>query len=375
MKINICGIGNPHNPKVWSGTPYNILKVLEANDNLASAFSSDENTLLSRFLKFTGALYYNVKPGWERRSRTVRQINAATSVKNTRRSVSNHTLHFGTGDLPFRKLPKGQYHYIYCDSTWDLWSTHSTFRHLYSKRIIKLCEELEQLSFAQATHIFPISEYVKENLINHYHVNPSKITVVGTGPGVIKPFFGQKDYRQKKILFAAKGRFEDKGGFIVLDAFKKALREHPDMHLSIVGQKKYQQMASHPNITAYDFLSIGQLQELFNSHSLFLMPAINEPWGLVYIEAMLCKMPIVGLNRNSFPELSHYGKFGVGIDSPDAERLAGVLSNLMSDTGRLTAMGAGAQSFALQQFTWRNTVQKIIDQITLIDKNGEAPAN
>jgi len=375
MKINICGIGNPHDPKVWSGTPYSILKVLEANDNLASAFSSDENTLLSRFLKFTGRLYYNTKPGWERRSRTVRQINAATSIKNTSRSVSNHTLHFGTGDLPFRRLPKGQHHYIYCDSTWDLWSAQATFRHLYSKRIINLSEELEQLSFAQARHIFSISEYVKDNLVNHYKINPSKITVVGTGPGVIKPFFGQKDYAQKKILFAAKGRFEDKGGPIVLEAFKKALQEHPDMQLSIVGQKEYRQIARHPNITAYEFLSIGQLQELFNSHSLFLMPAINEPWGLVYIEAMLCKMPIVGLNRNSFPELSRHGKFGVGIDTPDAGRLAAVLSNLLSDTSRLTAMGAGAQSYALQQFTWRNTVQRIIDQIALIDKNGGDPAN
>ena len=35
MKINICGIGDPIDPKVWSGTPYNIYTELLKTGNLA----------------------------------------------------------------------------------------------------------------------------------------------------------------------------------------------------------------------------------------------------------------------------------------------------------------------------------------------------
>jgi glycosyltransferase involved in cell wall biosynthesis len=91
---------------------------------------------------------------------------------------------------------------------------------------------------------------------------------------------------------------------------------------------------------------------------------LNEPWGLVYIEAMLCKMPIVGINRNSFPELSGYGRFGKGIEHPDPYELADVIVNLLSNPGMLQQLGEAGQAHALNKFTWQQTVDKMLDVIT-----------
>jgi len=49
-------------------------------------------------------------------------------------------------------------------------------------------------------HIFPASEYVREDLIGHYRIAPEKVTVAGMGVGKIQPFMGQKDYRNGHIL-------------------------------------------------------------------------------------------------------------------------------------------------------------------------------
>lgn len=363
MKINLSSIKNPRNPSFWSGTPYNIWKVLNDRNQVADSFATDNKGLITQLFKFTGSMYFGIPRHWERRGRIVRGLNAHHSYRKTAASSSKHTLHFGMGDLPFWKKPKDQFHYIYCDSTWNLWHTYSTLKHLYSKKIAYISEKLDKLAFDQATHIFCTSRYVKENLIQHYQIDPSKITVVGTGAGIIKPYTGPKDYSNQKILFAAKGRFQDKGGDLVLEAFSKIVKRLPNLQLSIVGQNDYTRTIQHPNITTYGFVPVEKMQELFNTHSLFVMPALNEPWGLVYIEAMLCKMPIIGLNRNSFPELSDYGKCGIGLEKADSTQLAEVLHTLISDPGKLEKMGSHGQSYAMNTFTWENTTEKIFSHI------------
>lgn len=43
----------------------------------------------------------------------------------------------------------------------------------------------------------------------------------------IEPFTGEKDYENVHILFVAKLRFDDKGGLLLLEGFKKAQRKNP----------------------------------------------------------------------------------------------------------------------------------------------------
>lgn len=204
---------------------------------------------------------------------------------------------------------------------------------------------------------------MKKNLISHYGIPEEKITTVGTGLGVIQPFFGVKDYHQKKILFTAKGRFKDKGGDLMIAAFEHALKIDPEIQLTIVGCEDGLRFKPMKNLTTLGFISLPELQELFNSHSLFVMPARNEPWGLVYIEAMLCKMPILGLNRNSFPELCGYGKYGFGIDEADPELVGAEMAEAVSRPENLEAIGLAAQKHTLEYFTWDNTIERILGKI------------
>jgi glycosyltransferase involved in cell wall biosynthesis len=233
----------------------------------------------------------------------------------------------------------------------------------YKNKLLKDAEILEKKAYQQFKHIFPLSEYVKKDLINHYEINPDKITVVGSGLGIIKPYFEKKDYQNNKILFTAKGRFKDKGGLLVLEAFKKAYDKNPNLQLTIVGQNDYNKKIDHPGIKTLGFVSIQILQELFNSHSLFLMPATNEPWGLVYLEALACKTPIMGLNRNAFPELSGHGKYGYILNNETPEELAGQLLKVMNSHEELKQKGEAGQKYCLENFSWENTTEKIIAKI------------
>lgn len=189
--------------------------------------------------------------------------------------------------------------------------------------MLKLAENLAQESYAQIKHFFPISKYVKDNLINHYHIDPKQITVVGTGRGNIEPFTGKKDYKNGHILFVGKGRFTDKGCLFLLEGFKLAQRNNPSLKLIIVAPNEYRSLVSSvPNATVTGYISWQELQNLFNTAILFAMPALNEPWGLVYLEALACKVPILGLNRNSLPEITDNGQYKFLVEEPTPDKIA-----------------------------------------------------
>jgi glycosyltransferase involved in cell wall biosynthesis len=210
-------------------------------------------------------------------------------LKKSKKDTSP-VLHFSTLDIPHNKA-NNILHFIFCDSTWNIYGNHTHYIIAYCKRLILDAEKYERRSFKASKHIFAISEHLKKNLIDYYEIDPKKVTVVGTGRGIIEPYTGSKNYSNGQILFVAKDRFFDKGGPLVLEAFKIASEKNNRLKLIIVGQDKYLKSIHYKNVEVHGFVEKYFLQQLFNSSSLFLLPAQYETWGLVYLEALSCKMP------------------------------------------------------------------------------------
>jgi glycosyltransferase involved in cell wall biosynthesis len=201
-------------------------------------------------------------------------------------------------------------------------------------------------------------------LTDHYKVPSERVTVVGTGRGSLSPYTGSKDYANGVILFVAKIRFEEKGGALLVEAFKRALRQNPRLRLVIVGDERYRaSLGNIPNIEIHGFVPLDQLQDLFNRACLYAMPAPNEPWGLVYLEALACKTPVLGLNRNALPEITQQGRFGFCVNDATPDAVAEALLKACSDPEGLARMGAEGQEYCLRQFTWEGTVKRILDVI------------
>lgn len=365
LKINLCSIGEPVEQNTWSGTPFNLYSELIRQGHSVYPFDSGKvsNKYVRKIIKKLHKIYYSTPLGLSRGC-FQRYLNAYRVKQETSKSISNISLHTGTLDLPFFRLPKNQKHYLFCDTTWNLWSACATGIGGYSQKLIHNAEKLERKAYHQLEHIFPISDYVKKNLIEHYLVSSNKITVVGTGLGAIKPFFGPKTYTNGKIIFIAKTRFEDKGGNLVIEAFRLARKKNTNLKLSIIGKKEYLKKIREPHVKTFGHLPICDLQKKFNESSILIMPAANEPWGLVYLEALACKMPIIGLNKNSFPEISGYGKFGFGLNDQDPQKLADLLIDAFKKPQELMEMGISAQEYCLAKYSWYKTVLKITKVIS-----------
>jgi glycosyltransferase involved in cell wall biosynthesis len=358
-KISVIANGDPLSPKTWSGTPHNLCKELEKSSTLGDTFDFNafrKNRVLNKILDVLSRLYY--KSSFDISRGLFYRYAASFFLKKKIKKESN-VLHTSSLGLPFLQQIKNGNHFLFCDCTWNLWQKNLS-SNSYSKLLLKHADELEYKTYHQMKHIFPVGEYIKQDLITHYNIPPEKITVVGTGRGAIAPYFGKKNYTNGTIIFVAKDRFEDKGGHILLEAFKKAVGINPTLNLKIIGQDYYKDFIKDiPNVTVYGFVSLTDLQLFFEEASLYVMPAVNEPWGLVYLEALSCKTPVVGLNRNAFPEIAQYGQNGYILKEANANELFETIINCFNNPGELEIKGLKGQEYCLKTHTWGNVITKI----------------
>jgi glycosyltransferase involved in cell wall biosynthesis len=95
------------------------------------------------------------------------------------------------------------------------------------------------------------------------------------------------------------------------------------------------------------------LQEAWRCH-LFVMPSVEEPFGVAYVEAMAGGLPAIGSRGEGGPEdiaTAGGGMLLVGAD--DHLALARALEDLLGDRRRLEAMGRAARETVERNFTWR----------------------
>ena len=125
--------------------------------------------------------------------------------------------------------------------------------------------------------------------------------------------------------------------------------------LAIVGTDE---VRSQEGVTYYHNKSRETTVELFKRCTLYTMPALAEPNGTTYVEALANKAPIA-------PEFSGYGKYGFMASEATPQSVADVIIEALSDKERLKRMGEEGQQFVMKTFTWEVVCQKMLDSMVL----------
>lgn len=361
--LNISSsLGDPRARSTWSGTPLNLCLAFEKNGIQVNAINAEPHIAVRAMIKLRCAV-----SGYGARSSArsgFRRKNVAHLIRNGLKGTSTGAILY-TDSCQFPPLIQGNFrHYHFLDSTWEMWRKYESDTNRLTRKLIEEADRLDGDAYRLMDHIFSTSTAAKKSLVDHYKIPEEIISVVGTGTGSLAPYREEKDYRERSVLFVAKQRFSEKGGRLLLDAVSLARKKDPSIRLTIAGDDRYlTQFKNAPGITALGSVTLAELQSLFNRASLFALPAFNEPWGLVYLEALGCKTPILGLNRNAFPELSGEGKFGFIVDQPTPEHIADSIIEAFSDIPRLEKMGRSGQVHTLNSYSWDITAGKMLQRM------------
>ncbi len=354
-----CSAGPVDHPATWSGTPHNLHRALQADGRVRTV---THDLAESRFVSFAVRVDNRLRlahpsvrgPGY-------RLMRGAAVQGQAIDAHCDATLHFGSYDLPWigGRVPA----YLYIDTSYDLWERQAVAATGLSAHQRRWFRRFERRALKRAKHIFTVSQHVAANVIEQFGVAPERVTAIGTGRGTIRPYNGPKDYAAGRLLTVAKVRPHDKGLPLLLDAFAIARQTRPALTLTVVGGAKFPGIENHPGVRGTGWIEAEELQQIYEQSTLFVMPAMYEPWGLAYIEALACRTPVMGFNRNALPEISDHGRFGFLTDQLDAAGFATALLDALARPERLAQMGAAGQVDCLHRYSWEQTAGALAGRI------------
>jgi glycosyltransferase involved in cell wall biosynthesis len=159
----------------------------------------------------------------------------------------------------------------------------------------------------------------------------------------------------------------------IIKAFKKILTRHPNAHLYLVGdgpeREKLDLLVSelklNENVSFEGYVYGCDVYRYYSSCDLFILPSEKETFGIVLLEAMACKIPIIASQIPGFKDTLIEGKncylFKVG----DYEELAKKVIELLSNENTKNAFVTYNYNLVKNTFSWEKIVE---DYIKLFDK-------
>ncbi|MCR9014615.1 glycosyltransferase family 4 protein [Aquiflexum gelatinilyticum] len=255
-------------------------------------------------------------------------------------------------------------HFIYTDHTHLVNLEYPEY--LEENLNVKSWQRKEKDFYKRSQGIFTMSNHVKNSLLNQYQIDPKKVKCVFAGANITQTdiIYPLGRYQRKKILFVGVD-WERKGGPELIEAFKLVLKAHPEAQLDIVGCNP---KIDVPNVKIWGKLPIKEVKKIYESASIFCMPSKREPFGIVYLEAMAYKLPIVALKIGALPDFVEEGKTGFLVNHREIKIMADRLIQLLDQPTLAKEMGETSYKKVKEQYTWENSVseiKKFIDSLNI----------
>ncbi len=96
--------------------------------------------------------------------------------------------------------------------------------------------------------------------------------------------------------------------------------------------------------------------------SLFVLPSVDEAFGVAYVEAMAGAVPAVGCQGEDGPEEIAAAGDGIVLVPPrDPRALALSIESLLREPDRLAALGAQARETVRREFTWEKCGRETVE--------------
>ena len=111
----------------------------------------------------------------------------------------------------------------------------------------------------------------------------------------------------------------------------------------------------------------GTLKKLYRRAAVFAMPSRAERFGLVYLEAMLHRLPCIGSTHDAAGEIIVDDETGFLVDQSDIASLAKKMMCLLGDSGLRTRLGGAGFERLHRQFSFERFQNRIAE---LFDKLG-----
>lgn len=228
---------------------------------------------------------------------------------------------------------------------------------------------IEREGLHQADGVIAVSEWTKQLLVKHYGIKPEKVNVVHNGinvaayGGAPAALEALRAAGSKIILFVGRITLQKGPDYFVWTA-KRVLEHAPETYFVMVGTGDMTgqviQLAASLGITDRfffpGFLRGKELERLYRSADLYILPSVSEPFGITPLESLACGTPVMVSKQSGVSEvISHALK----VDFWDVDEMTNQILAVLRYSGlRQTLADYGRAE--VQKVTWLEAARKCL---------------
>jgi glycosyltransferase involved in cell wall biosynthesis len=241
------------------------------------------------------------------------------------------------------------------------------FPHLERDVILRRRDRQHRI-YQQAAGVFAMSGFLARSLVKDTGLDAGKVHTIhpGAAPDATVPgaALAPRPGPRRRLLFVGTN-FRVKAGEVVVAALEVLRREHdPRITLTVVGPSTWPLPGDvPPGIDFRGRVAAGEVEALYDSHDLLVVPSRLEGFGKVFVEALARGLPCIGRNAFAMPELIRPGQNGDLVEGDDPSALAGCIIGVLADDG-IYARCAASRDDVLRTFNWDRAASDMIKVIS-----------
>jgi phosphatidyl-myo-inositol dimannoside synthase len=212
-----------------------------------------------------------------------------------------------------------------------------------------------------------VSRFTRHKLLSWAKVPPHRVRVL---PNTVGPSYFPSEKRRdlvekhaldgKRVILTA-GRLSlserYKGHDRIMRALPEVIHQVPNAVYLIVGagddRQRLEQLAGESGLTGRvvfaGHVPAGRLSDYYSLADVFAMPSTGEGFGIVFLEAAACGLPIIGGNADGSVDALGDGQIGCLVDPESHEQVTAALISALQ--GGLAANVAGVRRFSFGNFS------------------------
>lgn len=174
------------------------------------------------------------------------------------------------------------------------------------------------------------------------------------------------------ILYASK-LTPRKNPMHLLQAYHRLRQKGIDAALIFVGSgsedtslKTYARQHNLDNVYFLGFVNQSQLPKVYAVADIFVLPSVDEPWGLIINEVMCAGLPVIASAEiGAVPDLVHDGENGFTFEAGDIDMLQSHLETLCRDRLLRERMGKASREI-ISQWSYEECVQGVLAALDFV---------
>jgi len=243
----------------------------------------------------------------------------------------------------------------------EWWLTYEAWRVVCCSRY--MCQELQR--------VFQLPE-------DKIRVVPNGVDLSQCGTGPADPGFRRRYAADdERIVFFVGRLVREKGVHLLLEAAPRILAQVPRLKFVVAGrgpaleslQSQVRRLGLEQQVHFAGYVDDATRNGLYKAAAVAVFPSVYEPFGIVALEAMAAKVPVVVADTGGLTEIVVHGVDGLKSYTGHAASLADQVLAVLGDAGLAQRLAENAYRKVVSGFSWqeiarqtRNIYQEVLSE-------------